>query len=184
MIAERLQHIYQSQLEQFGYRHAYGSQLVPLLRQLEQEAGSELWETLSWQNRPKSHYLLRKGCFADRVYLLLNGYAAEFIEEGEREVLVHFYQPGEFIGDYFSAINNQRSNIYVRLMENAEFICIEWKKLEQLEKRFPVISMLTKIVFCAMLEQYRYHALNLQEGKARQRYHRFCTRYAMSYNFV
>jgi len=181
MIAEQLQQIYDLQYKQYGYRQAYGPRLIPLLKQLEHQAGSQLAEALSWQSRPKNHYLLREGAFADRVYLLLNGYAAEFITEQGREVLLHFYQPGEFIANYASAINNQRSNVHIRLMEDAEFFCIEWKMLEQLEKSFPVISTLTKLIFCAMLEQYRYHALNLQNGKALQRYRRFCTRYPMLY---
>ena len=179
MIAERLQTIYQLQLEQFGYTHAYGSHLLPLLRQLEQQAGNDLFEALAWQFKPKNHYLVKHGAFADRIYLLLDGYAAEFVKEEEREVLIHFYHPGEFIANYASALNNQRSNVQIRLMENAEFFCIEWKKLKELEQRFPVISELNKIVLSAILEQYRYHALNLQKGKAMQRYQRFCRRYPM-----
>jgi CRP-like cAMP-binding protein len=179
MIAEMLQAIYEDQEKQGRYPAVYGPRLIPLLRRLEQEAGSGLTEILNWQRCRPGHYLLKQGNFSDRVFILLDGIAGEYMQEEGREVFVHFYLPGGFIANYTSMVGRQPSRTNIRLMTRGRLITIERKAFEQLEAAYPVVNTLTKIIAGSILEQYKYHSFCLQACNAGQRYERFCRRYPL-----
>ncbi|WP_163718733.1 Crp/Fnr family transcriptional regulator [Mangrovibacterium lignilyticum] len=166
MLSAILQAIYTELEENCHYTRPYGERLIPLLQQLEREAGSELSEALQFHDFEIGRFLLKTGRVSDRIWVLLDGVAREYMEDEKKCYVTRLFYPGEFVGNYNSSFNRCRSQVSIQLATPSRVLSLEWKQIRLLEQKYPVVTILEKLIFLGATEQRKHHAFCLRQLSA------------------
>ncbi|NCD68276.1 Crp/Fnr family transcriptional regulator [Mucilaginibacter agri] len=125
----------------------------------------------------KRDILLKPGQIAQRVYFINKGFCRAFYECAEKDYTTWFTGEGHIMLSVYSFFTRNPSFESIEVLEDAAFVSIDWKQLQELYKNFPEFNIYGRIITEQYYLKSEERAIALRTLTAGERYEKLITRY-------
>jgi CRP-like cAMP-binding protein len=126
----------------------------------------------------KNDFFLKSESYNNKIAFIKKGLVRYFVYKKEEESTLEFTKEGEFIAEYQSFINKQKSIQSIQAIENCELLVITYENLQKLFNETTCGNLLGRVVvehrFNIMINQL----LSLYMHSSEERYNYFVKNYS------